>query len=159
LVILATIALAGCQSGPVYAPQSSSTSAGYSDKQLAANRYRVSFHGDSATRREIVEDFLLRRAAEVTQAAGYAWFIFDQRDTKARTRYYSDFAGWPGWPGYGWYWHNWDFGFPSESVPITNYTAYAEIILLTDSQASGNPRALNAKDVLAHLGPPPEGRE
>jgi len=150
------LSLAGCQTGPAYAPQTSPNSSGYADKQLATNRYRVSFHGNSATSREQVEDYLMRRAAEVTLQAGYPWFVFDQRDTKTKTRYYTDFTGWPGWGGYGWYWHSWDFGMPSESYPITNFTAYAEIVLLKDDQAAKEPRALKAQDVLDHLGPLPQ---
>jgi len=156
LRILAAIAalsltgLAGCETTPVYQAQTERNGEGYTDKQLAENRYRVAYHGSSATGRDVVEDFLLRRAAEVTLKAGYSAFVFDHRDTKTKTRYYTDFAG---WPGYGWYWHSWDYG-PSESIPISNYTAYAEIVLLKDEQAIKEPRALRAQDVLDHLGPP-----
>ena len=62
----ALLGLAGCADAPVYAPQTSPRSTGYADKQLAENRYRVSFRGNSATGRETVEDYPLRRAAEVT---------------------------------------------------------------------------------------------
>jgi hypothetical protein len=148
---LALTGLAGCQTTPVYQAQTERNGEGYTDKQLAENRYRVAYHGNSATSRDVVEDFLLRRAAEVTLKAGYPAFVFDHRDTKTKTRYYTDFAG---WPGYGWYWHSWDYG-PSESFPISNYTAYAEIVLLKDEQAVKEPRALRAQDVLDHLGPPP----
>lgn len=160
LRILAAIAalsltgLAGCETTPVYQPQTEQGGQGYTDKQLAENRYRVAYHGSSATNREVVEDFLLRRAAEVTLKEGYPAFVFDHRDTKTRTRYYTDFAGWPGWHSYGRYWHSWDFG-PTESYSISNYTAYAEIVLLKDDQAAKEPRALKAQDVLDHLGPPP----
>ncbi len=158
LLVIAGLALAGlggCETAATYGPQTSPRSPGYTDKQLASNRYRVSFHGNSATSRETVEDYLLRRAAEVTLKAGYSWFIFDSRDTKAKTRYFTDFAGWPGWPGYGWYWHSWDYGGSAETVPITNYVAYAEIVLLKDDQAKNEARALKAQDVLDHLGPLP----
>ena len=57
----------------------------------------MTFRGNSATRRETVENFLLLRSAEVTRDAGYAWFAFDTRDTEAKTTYHTDFAGWPGW--------------------------------------------------------------
>lgn len=154
---LIALVLAGCKTAPVYEAQTSPRSPGYADKQLAENRYRVSYHGDSATSRETVEDFLLRRAAEVTLKAGYSAFVFDHRDTKTKTRYYSDFAGWPGWPGYGWYWHSWDYG-PTGTYPISNYAAYAEIVLLKDDQVAKEPRALRAQDVLDHLGPPPAAK-
>jgi hypothetical protein len=149
---LSLTGLAGCQTTPVYQARPENGGQGYTDKQLAANRFRVTYHGSSATNRETVEDFLLRRAAEVTMQADYSWFVFDHRDTKTHTRYYSDFAG----PGYGgWYWHSWDFGPPIDTMPVSNYTAYAEIVLLKDDQAKAEPRALKAQDVLAHLGPLP----
>jgi hypothetical protein len=150
------LGLAACQSPSVYAPQTSPGSEGYADRQLASNRFRVSFHGNSATSREMVEDYLLRRAAEVTLQAGYSAFLFDHRDTKTHTRYYTDFMGWPGWGGYGgWYWHNWDFDATAETRPITSYIAYAEITTLKDADARHEPRALGAQDVLSHLGPLP----
>jgi hypothetical protein len=152
--LAAGLSLSGCISPSAYAPRTSPRSEGYADKQLASNRFRVSFHGNSATSREQVEDYLLRRAAEVTLNAGYSWFAFEHRDTRAKTRYYTDFQGWPDWGGYGWYWHSWDWG-AAESHPVTDYTAYAEIILLKDEQAAREPRALKAQDVLAHLGPLP----
>jgi hypothetical protein len=156
VVGLALLGLAGCQTPSVYAPQTSPQSEGYADKQLASNRFRVSFHGNSATSRETVEDYLLRRAAEVTLQAGFTGFVFDHRDTRTRTRYYTDFTGWPGWPGYGgWYWHSWDFDATAETRPITSYTAYAEITTLKDTDARREPRALNAQDLLDHLGPLP----
>jgi hypothetical protein len=154
---VALLGLAGCETPPsVYAPQTSASSEGYADKQLASNRFRVSFRGNSATSREMVEDYLLRRAAEVTLQAGYTGFVFDHRDTKTHTRYYTDFMGWPGWGGYGgWYWHNWDYDTTAETRPITSYIAYAEIMTLKDDEARREPRALNAQDVLSHLGPLP----
>jgi len=156
LAAVALLGLAGCETAAVYAPQTSPRSVGYSDKQLAENRYRVSFHGNSATARETVEDYLLRRSAEVTLKAGYTWFVFDARSTRAKTRYYTDFAGWPGWRGYGWYWHSWDFDGSATTYPVTSYIAYAEIVLLKDDQVKNEPRALKAQDVLDHLGPLPQ---
>ena len=153
---LALLGLTACETPSAYAPQTSPRSEGYSDKQLASNRFRVSFHGNSATSREQVEDFLLRRAAEVTLQAGYSAFMFEHRDTKTRTRYYTDFTGWPGWGGYGgWYWHSWDFDATADTRPITSYSAYAEITTLKDEDARHQPTALNAPDVLNHLGPLP----
>lgn len=159
LIVAGALAgLTACQTGTPYAPRTDAQSTGYADKQLAENRYRVSFRGNSATTREEVEDFLLRRAAEVTLGAGYKWFVFDQRDTKKRTRYVTDFVGWPGWGGggWGWYWHDWDYGeSTSTTTAYSSYSAYAEIVLLKDDQAGHEPRALKADDVLAHLGPLP----
>jgi hypothetical protein len=150
----AAVVLAGCQTVTTYHPSAEPGGVGYSDEQLAGNRYRVTFTGNSATPRETVEDYLLLRSAEVTLKAGYRYFLFDTRDTKTKTTYHSDFVGWPGWPGRGWYWHSWAYG-PEDmdSYPVTRYQAYAEIVLLGDDQAKSEARAVNAQEVLDHIGP------
>jgi opacity protein-like surface antigen len=154
-VAAAALVLASCQTATTYHPSAEPGGAGYSDEQLAGNRYRVTFTGNSATPRETVEDYLLLRSAEVTLKAGYRYFLFDTRDTKTKTTYHSDFVGWPGWQGRGWYSHNWAFG-PDEmadTIPVTRYQAYAEIVLLSDDQAKSEPRAIKAQEVLDHIGP------
>jgi len=162
----AAVMLAGCQTPATYHPRDERSSTGYTDEQLAANRWRVTFTGNSATKRETVENYLMLRAAEVTLKAGFHWFVFDTRDTEAQTIYQSDFVGWPGWRGRGWYWHSWPYGGwgaggMETTHPITTYEAYAEIVLLTDDQAKNEPRAIKAQDVLDHIGPaayaPPPG--
>ncbi len=148
--------LAACQTATPYQP-SQNDSYGYTDERLGQTRYRVTFTGNSVTHRETVEDYLLLRSAEVTQQAGYQWFVFDTRDTHAHTRYHTDFMGFPGFGphyGFGWYWHNWDWDFAeADTMPITRYEAYAEIVMLTPAQAKDEPRAFNAADVVAHIGP------
>lgn len=157
-VAAAIVVLAGCETPATYHPMEPNTRTGYTDEQLAANRFRVTFTGNSVTHRETVENYLLLRSAEVTLKAGYRWFMFDTRDTEAKTTYHSDFMGWPGWRGRGWYWHSWPYGGwgmggDMTSRPITRYEAFAEIVLLTDDQAKNEPRAMNAQDVLDHIGP------
>ena len=160
----ALLGLAGCMSPAPYAPKTGESATGYTDQQLTDNRYRVTFTGNSVTDRETVEDYLLLRAAEVTLNAGYDYFVFDTRSTKAKTTYMSSFTGWPGWGGYGWYWHSWAWGpygpygpaYGAEtSRPITRYKAYAEIVVLTGDQAKKEPRAINAHEIIDHLRPPP----
>jgi hypothetical protein len=115
-----------------------------------------------------VENYLLLRAAEVTRAAGRDFFVFDTRNTRARTRYSAVPEGPTGPYGYyGFgrgYWRNyWGVGFGFQPdfdiVTRTNYEAYAEIVLLTPEHAAGEPRAIEARDVIRHLAstaaPPP----
>ena len=154
----AAVLLAACETPATYHPATREGGPGYTDEQLAANRFRVTFTGNAATKRQTVENYLLLRSAEVTLKAGYRYFVFDTRDTQAETTYHSDFVGWPGWRGYGWYWHSWPYGgwgagADYTSRPITSYEAYAEIVLLTDAQAKTEPRAIPAQDVLDHIGP------
>ena len=151
------LALSGCVTPTPYKAADADHRNGYSDQRLADNRIRVSFSGNSATRREQVEDYLLLRSAETTREAGFAWFAFDTRDTEAKTIYYSQFSGWPGWGrGFGWYRHSWAFdplGNVETTIPATRYEAYAEILLLTPEQARTDAHALRAGDVIARLGP------
>lgn len=156
-MIMTLLALSGCVTPTPYRAAGPDNRTGYSDQRLAENRIRVTFRGNSATRREQVEDFLLLRSAESTREAGFAWFAFDTRDTEAKTRYYSQFSGWPGWGrGFGWYRHSWAFdpwGDVETTIPSTSYEAYAEIVLLTPEQAHADVHALRAADVIARLSP------
>jgi hypothetical protein len=141
---------------PYFGPRDADHPTGYTDEKLDQNRYRVTYSGSSATNRETVENFLLLRAAQVTDQAGSHFFMFDMRDTKSHTTYFSDFPGWGGGPRFGGYWHSWAYdGFDDEveSRPVTRYQAYAEIVLLTDAQAAKEPRAINAQSIIQRLGP------
>jgi hypothetical protein len=159
---LGFLALTACSTPTPYAPKQPGSYTGYTDQKLDETRYRVTFTGNSVTPRETVEDYLLLRSAEVTLQSGYRYFVFDTRDTEAKTSYRSDFMGWPGWRGRGfWYRHTWPYydpffdGPPYDSVdtvPITRYQAYAEIVMLTPDQAKKDPRALDARDVVDHIG-------
>ena len=80
-----TLTLSACMVPAAYAPRQPGQATGYTDRELAPGRYRVTFTGNSATTRDTVENYLLLRAAEVTLAAGGTHFLFDDRDTRART--------------------------------------------------------------------------
>jgi hypothetical protein len=154
--LCAGLLLSGCATGPApYQAKTDDTTNGYTDQQLAQNRYRVTYAGTSNTPRATVENYLLFRAAQVTQAAGFAAFAFDDRDTKAHTTYFTDDFGWFGAPHrrFGWYWSGWPDDDQTISRPVTRYEAYAEVVMLTADQAKADPRALNAQDVLNRLGP------
>jgi hypothetical protein len=150
--LLALVLLAGCAAPALYAPRGQGQATGYTDRQLASNRFRVTFTGNSATPRETVENYLLLRAAEVAQAAGYPSFMFDSRDTNA----IPEAGPGPGWGGY-WrfrpYWGYDPFGPEVDIITTTRYEAFAEIVLLTPEQASHEARAINAREIIAHLGP------
>jgi len=169
-VAVTLLALAGCETGPVYKPRAPGQSVGYTDQQLTANRYRVTFTGRSSTKREEVENYLLRRAAEVTLAAGYTHFVFDTRNTEAKTYYRQDFdtfadpyfrSGFGYGPYFGpraWYWSTWPYDpFPpylsNDIRPITSYSAYSDIVMLNTDQATGARNAISAHELLDRLAP------
>jgi hypothetical protein len=161
--------LAACMAPTPYQARLEGQQTGYTDRALTQNRYRVTFTGNSATPRETVESYLLLRAAEVARAAGSNNFVFDTRNTRANTSVQTVPYGppdpyWGGrrgfWGGGYWGgglggWGGWGYPYdPGMDVVVrTNYEAYAEIVLLTPDQASKEPRAINANDVIAHIGP------
>jgi hypothetical protein len=153
VVATLAVALAACQSPARYGPKEPNIGTGYTDQQLAANRYRITFTGNAATKREAVENYLLFRAAEVTAQTSYPYFLFDTRDTEAKTTYQTSLDAGPPWRGRGWYHHSWAWDGDVSTRTVTSYEAFAEIVLLTAEQAKSEPRALEAKDVLAHVGP------
>ncbi len=63
--------LYSCASPAVYGPAKNSTSKGYSETAIEANRYRVTYQGGS---QETAYDYALLRAAELTLARGGEWF-------------------------------------------------------------------------------------
>ena len=156
------LTLAACAAPAAYAPRAPGQTTGYTDRELAPGRYRVTFTGNSVTARDTVQDFLLLRAAEVTLAAGGTHFVFDDRDTRARTTYHSDpafygpgfygpagFGGWgfrPRW-GYG------PFGPPLMITQTTRYEASAEVVVLKPGQEANEPRAVDAQEIINHLSP------
>lgn len=167
----ASLVLAGCMQPTAYGPRTEGAREGYTDRALTANRYRITFTGNTVTPRETVESYLLLRAAEVTKAAGYSSFVFDTRNTRARTTYQAVPLGPPPDPWWGYrrgfgYWGG--YGFPYDPgvdvITRTNFQAYAEIVMLTPDQAAKEPRAVNANEVIARIGPeaikppPPEAR-
>jgi hypothetical protein len=157
------VALAGCAVPAAYAPRQPGQTTGYTDRELAPNRYRVTFTGNSSTPREQVEDDLLLRSAEVTLAAGYTHFLFDTRDTKTDTRYTAfpeprmrgGFGYWGGYWSFRPRWGYDPFGPDVDIMTSTRYEAYAEIVLLKDADAAREPRSVDARSVIAHVTPPP----
>ena len=169
----ATLMTAGCATETAYRPATGTgfARAGYSDRMIEANRYMVSFAGNSYTSRDTVERYLLFRAAELTVQHGYDYFILADRDTDRRTRTYTTpsafgpgpYGYWgPSWRyrGRGFGWRSWDpfWGDPfwDRSVDITTvdkYEANAEIVLGRGPKPRDNVRAFDAREVMNNLGP------
>ncbi len=58
---------------------------GYSDYRVSADVFSVSFRGNSSTREEVVEEFLLRRASELTLEHEYVYFVVLAEKGRTRT--------------------------------------------------------------------------
>jgi hypothetical protein len=163
--------LASCATPTPYQPLGTAggASGGYSSQQIEANRYRVSFAGNSLTSRERVETYLLYRAAELTVERGFDGFTIVDRatDRNVETRVYRDPFGpgpyrwWrPSWRYRGSFgWRQWDpwFGDPfwADNIDIStvqSFEANAEIVMFRGTRP-GDSKSFNAREVIASLGP------
>ncbi|WP_156378446.1 MULTISPECIES: hypothetical protein [unclassified Phenylobacterium] len=179
--IVASLALSGllaaCTTATPYQPNvaGQSVSGGYSEQQLEADRFRVTFAGNSLTSRETVEGYLLYRAAELTVQQGFDWFSVVDRNTEADRRTYIDrdpfYSPWYG-PSYGYWrpywryyggsygWRTWDpyYGDPfwSNSIDVrtvTKFEASAEVVMRRGAKPAEDPSAFDARAVMTNLGP------
>jgi len=155
--MLAASLLVGCatSTAPDYRPRLAGGTVGYRDLQLSPNRYRVSFSGSTASTRDDVERYLLRRAAEVTLASGYTHFVLSNRDTEREANFYGNNYPYGSYPYYypyrSWYWDHpyWNDGWQS-----TTYSAYGDIMMFTPEEARRFPNAIEALTLLQRLQPP-----
>ena len=167
------IALGGCETATPYQPlnQGSQASGGFTDQRLDSDHFRVTFQGNTLTSRETVETYLLYRAAELTVAQGYDWFeTVDKHTERDQSTYVDPFYGpgnpwgyWrPSWRyyggGFGWraWGPYWGDPFWADSINIQTvqkFEATAEIVMRHGPKPSSDPRALDARAVLANLGP------
>lgn len=183
MAALATIALASgltaCETATPYQRlnPANSEAGGYSDVRLNADRWRISFSGNSMTSRETVERYLLYRAAELTVSQGYDWFQENQQHTDRQSSLYVDpfySTGWGATYGYGWQpdwrfhrmgfyggWSDWGPGYgpwgfdpwgPSYVEQFNRYEVSADITMGHGPRPAGG-KALDAREVMMNLGP------
>ena len=69
-----------------YGSYDSSLSGGYSEIRLTPNSWRVLVEGNGFATRGEVEQFLMRRAAELTLEQGKRYFVLDEHDVWNRRR-------------------------------------------------------------------------
>ncbi len=172
-------ALASCATPTPYQPATGSGSyrTGYWDEQIEADRFRVTFSGNSLTSRETVERYLLYRAAQLTVERGSDYFVLADRDTEKKSRTYVNepfgpgpWGYWgPSWRYYSprWGWRAWSpwYGDPFldrqvDVRTVDRYEASAEVVIGRGAKPD-NVRAFNARQVLENLGPsiaPPRPR-
>lgn len=168
--------LVACATPTPYQPnvRGSATSGGYAEVRLEADRYRVTFAGNSLTSRETVEAYLLFRAAELTVQNGYDWFSVVERDVDKKSRtyvesdpfyrpWYGSYGFWrPSWRYYGrgFGWRSWDpfWGDPfwADRVDVRTverFEASAEILMNRGRKPEGDVRAFDARAVIENLRP------
>lgn len=169
--------VAGCATETPYRPATGSgfNRTGFSEQQVEANRFLVTFAGNSVTDRDTVERYLLFRAAELTLQNGFDYFVMVDRQTDRQARTYSTpgagfgpgfgYGGWGGYWGPSWRyygrpwggwggWGPWGGGFNDIDVrTVDRYEASAEILMRKGTPPSSEVRAFNARDVAERLGP------
>jgi hypothetical protein len=84
----AALALAACQSTPIYGAAASSNAAGYSEQQIESNRYTVTYRAPGGADVALLQDYALLRAADLTLEHNRSWFWVDHRSTD-NTGYHS----------------------------------------------------------------------
>jgi hypothetical protein len=83
----AAAVLAACATATPYQPASEPGAFdGFSQQMIEGDRARITFAGNSLTKRDTVEDYMLYRAAETAVERGFDWFELQERDVEANTR-------------------------------------------------------------------------
>lgn len=149
LFVALPLLLAGCATMTPYQPLRNGE--GYSEQRIESHRYRVLFTGNAATPRQTVENYLLFRAAELTLAAGYDYFVLSHSDTDAKTRYQETISA---FGGTGFYSRYSGFGIGiGTAYPITEYKAQAYVTMFKGERPTTQPDAFDAREVKANLAP------
>jgi hypothetical protein len=162
----AALSLSACATPTLYQPATKANSGqGYTEQQIETGRWRVSFSGNSVTSRQTVESYMLFRAAELTVQNGFDWFETVDRATQQQTSYFGTPDPW--WGRYGPYWRPYwrtyrggawgawgpGWGADWDVNEITRFEAGAEIVMHHGAKPADNPRAFDARDVMANIGP------
>ena len=169
--------VAGCAAVPPtpYQPYRSHSAGGihggYSEQQLAPDRYFVRFHGNSLTTRDRVEGYMLYRAADLTVQNGFDWFLLQDRSTEHNVHtivrpdpfyhpwFGAAYAAWrPDWnvymAGRGWIGPYRDpFANELDVRRIEAFEATAQIQMRKGPVPLDEPQAIDAHKVLLELGP------
>jgi hypothetical protein len=147
LAVAATLALGACATTTPYQPLHNGE--GYSEQRIESNRYVVRFFGNESTPRQTVENDLLYRAAELTLANGYDYFVVSDQTTEAQTSYYQSFSG--GF-GFGRFWWGPRLG-ADYITPEVQYEGNMTILMRHGKKREGDVRAFDAHEVQQNLEP------
>jgi len=147
MIVAATLLASACATTTPYQPLKGGE--GYSEQRIESNRYTVRFFGNAQTPRQTVENYLLYRAAEITLANGYDYFVVADQQTEAQTNYYESFSG--GF-GFGRYW--WGPRIGTDIItPEVQYEGILTILLRHGKKHEGDVKAFDAREVQTNLDP------
>lgn len=109
LVAASALTLIACATATPYQPASEPGGYdGFSQQMIENDRARITFGGNSLTKRETVENYLLYRSAEMAVERGFETFTLQERDLEADrkvrvTGLYDPYFGYSFYrPRYGW---------------------------------------------------------
>lgn len=163
IALAAAAVLSACATSTGYAPAAKEGGYGFSEQRINADRYRVTFRGNSYTSRETVENYLLYRAAEVTLEHGFDYFVITEGDTEANSSYTTTTSAFGAGYGYGYpyyrpfpyYAWGWGWGYPYDSTTreTKRYTAVAYVSMSKGEKPADDATAYNAREVVQNLGP------
>ncbi len=145
IALAAALGLSACVTVTPYQPLKRGE--GYSEQRIESNRYTVRFAGNESTPRQTVENYLLYRAAELTLASGYDYFVIADQATEAQTSYYQTFSG-----GFGRYW--WGPRIGTDIItPEIEYEADMTILMRKGAKRPNDLKAYDAHEVQVNLEP------
>jgi hypothetical protein len=78
--IVAAAFLSACASTPTYTPAATERASGYSETQIENNRYFVTYRARNGADAQLIEDYAMLRASEITLERGRDWFYVDRRN-------------------------------------------------------------------------------
>ncbi len=147
--------LGACTKPTPFAPAGASQY-GYSETQIDNDTIRIEVAGNSSTPRDLVQNQLLYRAAQLAQERGDQTFVLITRDTERQVQYWSEPVGvFPyGYSGFGFGRPYRGFGFgyaPVTTRSVDRYTVYAEARFYKDEAPAGLEPSYNAAEVLQNL--------
>jgi len=93
LVALCLLVITTFTAGCATPYQSASKGDGYSDYRVSTDLFAVSFRGNTSTREETVDKYLIRRASEITLEHGFKYFVvlWEKERTRSSSVGYSGF--------------------------------------------------------------------
>lgn len=105
LILPLLLALGACSSmkPTAYAPVTAKSEYGYKDQKLDDDTWRVTVSGNSRTERDLVENQLLYRAAEIALANGADGFVVLEREVERDVKYQTRYDPYYAYP-YGGFW-------------------------------------------------------
>lgn len=153
VIAVLALTLAGCAKPTPYTKAVDGF--GYREQAIESDRYRVSFSANSLTAREVVENYTLFRAAELTRQAGMDHFILVEKITD-KDQSYQTYSHCPYYDVYR------DKAHPAgvhyvgpcsaTTVPFNEFKA-SVVILMRPGAAPDRGDAYDARDVIKRLGP------